>query len=58
MGRRDMKPEDKVDIRLRMDQDLARRIQDMADRFGQPVAVFIRSAVIKEMERINREDAR
>ncbi len=51
MGRKKMKTDDKVDIRLRMDGDLHQRIFDAAEQEGNSVAAFIRSAVVKELKR-------
>lgn len=45
------KAEEKVDIRLRMDGDLHRRIQAAADAEGNSVAAFIRAAVVRELKR-------
>lgn len=46
----------KIDIRFRLDDDLYRRVKDAADREGNSVAAFIRSAVAEELKR--REDGR
>lgn len=42
---------EKVDIRLRMEEELAARIQSAADAEGNSVAAFVRSAVVKELKR-------
>ena len=56
MGRKkNMKTEEKIDIRLRVDGDLHQRIQDAADQEGNSVAAFIRSAVVKELKRREKE---
>jgi len=54
MGRKKVKTDEKVDVRLRMDTELAERIQEAAEQEGNSVAAFIRSAVVKEL---NRRDA-
>lgn len=41
----------KIDIRLRMDIDLHKRIKKEATKEGNSVAAFIRSAVVKELNR-------
>lgn len=56
MGRKKAKTEPKSEIRLRIDGDLYRRIQDAADQEGNSVAAFIRSAVAEKLKR--REDGR
>jgi predicted HicB family RNase H-like nuclease len=55
MGRKKMKTEEKIDIRLRVDSELHQRIQDAADQEGNSVAAFIRSAVVKELKRQEKE---
>ena len=55
MGRKKVKTEEKVDIRLRVDGDLHQRIQDAADQEGNSVAAFVRSAVVKELKRREKE---
>jgi uncharacterized protein (DUF1778 family) len=55
MGRKKVKTDEKVDIRLRVDADLARRVQEAADQEGNSVAAFIRAAVVKELKRRERE---
>lgn len=57
MGRKKMKTEEKIDIRLRVDSDLHERIQNAADQEGNSVAAFIRSAVVRELKRLDREGA-
>jgi predicted HicB family RNase H-like nuclease len=47
---------EKIDIRLRVDAELHRRIAAAADQEGNSVAAFIRSAVVKELKRRERED--
>ena len=47
---RKMKTAEKVDIRLRVDSELAQRIQEAADQEGNSVAAFIRAAVVKELK--------
>jgi predicted HicB family RNase H-like nuclease len=58
MGRKKMKPGLKVDIRLRVDEEFAARIQAVADRRGNSVAAYIRSVVSKDVEREEKEAAR
>lgn len=55
MGRKKMKTAEKIDIRLRVDSDLHERIQAAADQEGNSVAAFIRSAVVKELNRRERD---
>ncbi|MHC5538535.1 YlcI/YnfO family protein [Singulisphaera rosea] len=55
MGRKKVRTEDKIDIRLRVDEDLHNRIQAAADQEGNSVAAFIRSAVVKELKRREKE---
>ncbi len=55
MGRTKMKTEVKTDIRLRIDSELQARIQAAADAEGNSVAAFIRSAVVKELNRREAE---
>lgn len=55
MGRKKMKTEEKIDIRLRVDGELHRRIQAAADQEGNSVAAFIRSAVVRELKRREKE---
>jgi uncharacterized protein (DUF1778 family) len=56
MGRKKMKAtEEKTDIRLRVDAELQQRIQAAADAEGNSVAAFIRSAVVRELKRRERE---
>jgi predicted HicB family RNase H-like nuclease len=58
VGRKKMKAKamEKIDIRLRVDAELHRRIAAAADQEGNSVAAFIRSAVVKELKRRERED--
>lgn len=51
------KTEERIDIRLRVDGDLHQRIQVAADQEGNSVAAFIRAAVVKELNRRDREAA-
>jgi hypothetical protein len=59
MGRKKMKTEEKaeqrIDIRLRVDGDLHRRIQASADQESNSVAAFIRTAVVEKLKRIEKE---
>ena len=55
MGRKKVKTEEKIDIRLRVDSELQRRIQAAADEEGNTVAAFIRAAVGKELKRREKE---
>jgi predicted HicB family RNase H-like nuclease len=52
-----MKLDEKIDIRLRVDGDLHQRIQEAADQEGNSVAAFIRSAVVKELKRREKESS-
>lgn len=52
MGRKKVNAEVKVDVRLRMDLELARRIQEAAVREGNSVAAFIRAAVVEKLDRL------
>jgi uncharacterized protein (DUF1778 family) len=54
MGRKKVKTDEKTDIRLRVDGELAARIQEAAEEEGNSVAAFIRSAVLKELKRRER----
>lgn len=44
------------ELRLRIDSNLRRRIQEAADTEGNSLASFVRSAVVKELKRRERED--
>lgn len=59
MGRKKVttktKSDQKIDIRLRVDVDLERQIRDLAEQEGNSVAAFIRSAVVKEIRRRQKE---
>jgi hypothetical protein len=57
MGRKKMKVDEKVDIRLRVDTSLAERIQAAADQEGNSVAAYIRAAVVRDLKRREREDS-
>ena len=57
MGRKKMKTDEKIDIRLRVDGELQQRIQAAADQEGNSVAAFIRAAVVKELKRREKEAA-
>lgn len=61
MAKKKMKTEtkvdEKIDIRLRVDPELHSRIQAIADQDGNPVAAFIRAAVVRELKRREREDS-
>jgi predicted HicB family RNase H-like nuclease len=60
MGRKKkakMETEEKIDIRLRVDGDLHARIQAAAAQEGNSLAAFIRSAVVKELKRREKEAA-
>lgn len=54
MGRKKMKTEEKIDIRLRVDAEFQKRVQDAADREGNSVAAFIRTAVVEKLNRIEK----
>lgn len=47
----------KVDIRLRVDAEFQKRIQELADRDMTTVAAIIRAAVIRDLKRIEKESA-
>ena len=58
MGRKKMsKVEEKVELRMRLDSDLMDRIKAVADESGLAVAAWVRSTIIRELKRIEREDA-
>ena len=50
MGRKKMKPEERFEIRMRVDGELHGRIQEAADQEGNSIAAFIRHAVVKELK--------
>jgi uncharacterized protein (DUF1778 family) len=52
MGRKKMKTEEKVDIRLRVDAEFQARVQAAADQEGNSVAAFIRTAIVEKLKRI------
>jgi uncharacterized protein (DUF1778 family) len=59
MGRKKrMKTDEKIDIRLRVDSDLYRKIQEAAEAEGNSVAAFIRAATVKELRRLERGEER
>ncbi len=58
MGRKRMKTEEKVDVRLRMDAALAERIESAAKAEGNSIAAFIRAAVVRELNRRDAEGAK
>jgi uncharacterized protein (DUF1778 family) len=49
--------DERIDMRIRVDPALQARIQAAADQEGNSVAAFIRSAVVKELKRREKEDA-
>lgn len=56
MGRKKMDiTQEKIELRMRLNADLHSRIQAEADREGNPVAAFVRGAVIEKLDRIRRE---
>ena len=56
MGRKkSMKTAEKIDVRLRIDDDFRARIQSAADSEQTTVAGFIRAAVLERLKRIERE---
>ncbi len=58
MGRKKMiKAEEKVELRMRLDSELMERIKAVADESGLAVAAWVRSTVIKELKRIEREES-
>ena len=54
MGRKKMRTEEKIDIRLRVDAEFQQRVQAAADQEGNSVAAFIRTAVVEKLKRIER----
>ena len=54
MGRKKMKIEEKIDIRLRVDAEFQQRVQAAADQEGNSVAAFIRTAVVEKLKRIEK----
>ena len=54
MGRKKMKTGEKFDVRLRMDEALHKRIAEAAKAEGNSIAAFIRSAVVKELNKYER----
>lgn len=55
MGRKKMKTGEKVDLRLRVDSDLARQIQRLADEDRTTVAAFVRALIVKELKQRKKE---
>jgi uncharacterized protein (DUF1778 family) len=55
MGRKKMKTEEKIDIRLRVDSEFQQRVQAAADREGNSVAAFIRTAIVEKLTRIEKD---
>ena len=51
MGRKKMKTDEKVDIRLRVDVEFQQRVQEAADQEGNSVAAFIRTAIVEKLKR-------
>jgi predicted DNA binding CopG/RHH family protein len=57
MGRKKkMKIEEKVELRMRLDSDLMERVKAVADDRGLAVAAWVRSTIIQELKRIEREE--
>jgi hypothetical protein len=57
MGRKkQMKTETKVEIRLRVDGDFFRRVQQLADEEGNSVAAFVRAVLARELKRREKEE--
>jgi predicted HicB family RNase H-like nuclease len=54
MGRKKMTNEERIDIRIRVDGDLHRRIQNAADQESNSIAAFIRTAVVEKLKRIEK----
>jgi predicted HicB family RNase H-like nuclease len=52
-----MKADVKFDIRLRVDDELHQRIQKAADQEGNSIAAFIRTAIVRELKRREKEGA-
>lgn len=58
MGRKKMtKTEEKVELRMRLDSELMERVKAVADESGLAVAAWVRSTIIRELKRIEREEA-
>lgn len=60
MGRKKMaktKTDEKPEIRLRVDGAFLQRIQEAADQESNSVASFVRSALLRELKRREKEDA-
>lgn len=56
MGRKkNMKATEKIDIRLRVDEDFHARIQAVADEEQTTIAGFIRGLIVKEFKRREKE---
>ena len=51
MGRKKVKTEEKIDIRLRVDEKFRAKIQAAADEDQTTVAAFIRALIVREFKR-------
>lgn len=56
MGRKKMKTDEKVDMRIRLDADLMEQIKTVADEDGLAMAAWVRSLILKELKRRRREE--
>lgn len=54
-GKKMVKTDERLDIRLRVDGELHERIRAAADAEGNSIAAFIRAAVVKELKRREKE---
>jgi hypothetical protein len=50
VGRKKVKTEEKIDIRIRIDRDLQQYVQDRADTQRVSVAAYIRALILKDSE--------
>lgn len=56
MGRKKkMKTEEKVELRMRLDAELMKRIQEVAEGEGLAVAAYMRNLAIRDLKRRERE---
>jgi predicted HicB family RNase H-like nuclease len=52
MGRKKLSPGDvKVEVRMRVDMELHRRIEMAAKEEGNSVAAYIRAAIVRDLKR-------
>lgn len=50
MGRKKVKTEEKIDVRIRIDRDMQEWIQDRAVAQRVSVAAYIRALILKDIE--------